>query len=205
MRYPVLATLLLIPALSLRAQATSSVLAGISVSKIVETDGNVSISTDNKTGFVVGLELASPIARGVFITPELLYVQKGFASTGDNNTQFTMKISYIEIPVLIRADLGDRPTRAFLFGGLHAAFKVGCSVGADGPAGSASDSCADAFDGDAVKSLDVGLTIGAGVKLRHFGLSARYDLGLTNIASNIEPGTTVKNKAFLFLASVEVK
>jgi hypothetical protein len=157
-----------------------------------------------ETGFAVGLELASPIARGVFITPELLYVQKGFGDT-EGNTNFTMKISYIEVPVLIRADLGQGHTRPFVFGGGYLALKVGCSVAAESDQGSASATCVEAFNGDKLKSTDLGASVGAGVRFRHFGLSARYDLGFSNIPTDADPGTTVKNRSFLFLASFVVK
>lgn len=204
MRTCLLLGLLLRPALSMDAQTTSSVLAGLSASKVVESNGNVSVSTDTRAGFVVGLELASPIAKGIAFTPQLLYAQKGFGAKDETGT-FRMRISYIEVPVLVRADIGTGRTRPFVFGGAHMAFKVGCSVSAETDTGSASADCEAAFGGDKLKSTDVGVTVGAGVKFRHFSLSARYDVGFSNIAVDADPGDKVRNRSFLFLASFVVK
>lgn len=199
-----LTALLALPLASLHAQATTSLLGGVSLSKVVEEDGNVSITTDNRTGFAAGLEFASRVSKGLFITPQFLYVQKGF-SQADGGTSFNMKISYIEVPILLRADIGEGTARPFVFGGGYVAFKVGCSVGAETSEGSASATCVDAFDGEKLNSTDLGVSVGAGVNFQRFGLSARYELGFSNIPNDASAGTSVKNRSFLFLASVVVK
>jgi hypothetical protein len=134
MKHAAIVGLLALPLLSLHAQGTSSVLAGVSASKVVEADGNISVTTNNRVGFVAGLEFASPIGKGLFFTPEFLYVQKGFSDV-DGDNSFNMKISYLAVPLLIRAELGEGRTRPFVFGGGYVAFKVGCSVGADSDQG----------------------------------------------------------------------
>jgi hypothetical protein len=49
------------------------------------------------------------------------------------------------------------------------------------------------------------MSVGAGVRFQHFGLSARYDVGFSSIANDAEAGVTVKNRSFLFLASFVLK
>jgi len=204
MRRAIWLSLLLAAPVTLNAQATGAVIGGLSVSKWAEHLSDVTTSVDTKLGFAVGLELVTPLRHDLAFMPEFLYVQKG-ASDQDGGTSVTVRLSYLEVPLLFRLNAGHGKTRPFFFAGPFLAAKIGCSISASNSLGeSGSADCQDNPD-FSIKSTDFGISFGAGIQGRGIAFSARYDYGMANLAVEAPAGQSVNNRSFLFLAHVTVK
>lgn len=159
--------------------------------------------SDNRIGFVGGVGLVKPIAPNWAIQPELTYSMKG-GEGSDATDKTTVKLSYLEIPVLLRYDFttsgGARP---FFQAGPALAFKLGCSVEVESGGVSGSADCDAAPGGDNVKSFDLGAMLGAGVgfkRMNHvISVGLRYNFGLIEIADN----SHTKNRVLSIVGAFE--
>ncbi len=83
---------------------------------------------DARIGFSAGVFVSIPVARNVSIQPEILYRQKGAKTSGycnDLPTNWTLKLDYVEVPVLLSVTMstaGNVTPRLFL--GPAVAFKA---------------------------------------------------------------------------------
>lgn len=184
-------------AMPLHAQASLGVLGGFVSSSVTANTGTVSITPSSRSGFAIGLTATTRIAPKLSVGPDLMYIAKGFKSTFDGaNT--TSKFNYVEIPVLLHARFGQGPVQVVLLGGPALSIKVSCSVDASQPGGaSVSESCE--TGGGNIKSTDFSLMFGGGLRFGQIAVTARYDLGLTNIDGNSTDESTLKNHALLIL------
>jgi hypothetical protein len=196
---------LLLPLAAVHAQATS-IMGGYVSSTMAISSSTATLSPNSRGGFAAGIDFSAPVGENLRIAAEALYVQKGFSISGDNASG-SLRSGYVEVPVLLRISMGERDTRFFVFGGPHIAFKVMCSVDVSGSSSSTSTDCNNTTtaDDDNFKSVDYGVTFGAGIRMGSIGVQARYDLGLANVNNDDTSNTTVKNRALLLLASVYLK
>ena len=152
--------------------------AGVNFSNQVYSGGGFSASADARTGFHAGGYLNLGFSESFSLQPELLYSSVGAKFM---DTQF--KTDYVSIPVMFKYN----PAAIF---NIHAGPQFGFLM-------SAKMDDEDVKDG--FKGLDLGLGIGAGVDLpMGLGLSARYVMGLSNIAEEEEGMTgdaSTKNTA----------
>jgi opacity protein-like surface antigen len=157
-------------------------------------DGTEADDIASRTGFAVGLGIERAAGGGLTFAPELLYAMKGANEEGGDGYY---KLSYLEVPLLFRyAFASGGSATPYLTAGPTVSFLASCTVGDDDD----SSSCDDAFGPDnSYKSIDYGVTVGAGVKFNRFGVSARYTMGLANITE--ADCCTEKNKALMLLAS----
>lgn len=144
------------------------------------------------------------------IQPEILSVTKG-AEIDDGGTggeDASIKIEYIEIPVLLHLPLTYGASFApYVMGGPAFAFDIGCeqSLG-DTEVDCEDDSLGDVFQR---KSIDIGLSAGGGLAFA-MGPGAvlvegRYTWGLTNINDSEEADPIeVKNRSILLLAGYSI-
>lgn len=195
----VVATTALFGATPLVAQQHFGIVAGVvSANTTISGDG-ASVSYDARTGFALGVSMMHHIGKDLDFAPELLYVQKGTEVT-EGSSSFGMKISYVELPLLFRANFGTSATRPFVTAGPAIGVKAGCKLKGEDGSTTVTVDCDDAdFN---VKSVDVGVMFGAGVAAKRFSISVRYDLGLTNIAKDTDPGESAKNRAFLAMVGI---
>lgn len=141
------------------------------------------------------------------IEPELLFSQKG-ATEESGGDKLTLKLNYIEIPVLARFDL---PTKSqvhpFFLAGPTMSFEISCDAEASSGGQSASESCDDLnqqLDGGlSKKTFDLGATFGAGVvfpasKNMNLSVGLRYNLGFIDTFD----GTDAKNRAWALMAGL---
>jgi hypothetical protein len=162
-----------------------------------------------RTGFTAGGLLILPLGPEVAVEPEFLYTTKGAVSNGTEpngtKTTATLKMNYVEVPVLLRLDLspsGD--TRPFLYAGPAISFKASCTIEGTSQGVSISSTC-DALEvqGAKVKTVDYGLIGGGGVAFnvggRAFSIGARYDHSLGKISSDSD----VKHRVISVLATFE--
>jgi hypothetical protein len=166
-------------------------------------------STATRHGIVGGLMLVSPFAANFSTQLEALYSMKGMKSLSSSpQTYATFKLDYIEIPVMLRADVPlSTSVKPFAFTGPSFDIKVSC--GGDGLVNgkATTATCAQIesgfSNGNKFQTLDVGWVVGGGLGFdiheRRVSLGVRYEVGLRTIATT---GTS-KNRALSLMASIE--
>lgn len=184
----------------LTAQSSFGVVGGFASSKIAISGGGVSASFSPHSGFAAGVSMATPINKDLEFAPELLYIQKG-SKFVDGSESATLKLSYVELPLLFRAKFGSGETRPFIIAGPAFGVKASCKVKGSSGGTSVSTDCGTDLE---VKSTDFGVMFGAGVAHQRFSASVRYDLGLSNFAKNPDPGTSAKNRSILVLIGISL-
>lgn len=149
------------------------------------------ISTKNRTGFYAGANVSIPLGAGVSVQPGLHYTQKGYELVGDfaikgaeflgANAKAKLQNDYIDIPVLIKADLGGFQ----VFGGPQFSYlassklKTTASVLGINLLNETMDAK------DQFNSWDMGLTGGIGYQFKQgFNVSASYNYGLSKVDAN---------------------
>lgn len=80
---------------------------GVNISDIIKGDGNNNFDTQTKAGFNAGVTLEIPLIAGLQFTPEVLYAQKGYQLTYDDNTKFKQTTNFIDVPILFAFRLGS--------------------------------------------------------------------------------------------------
>lgn len=110
------------------AQKKTSVgfLGGADFTTLTGLDSNVSVRSS--TGFAGGLYVNFPVAKSLLIEPELIYANKG---AGIKDTEITLNLNYIEIPVLLRYEFTPENAGPFAYVGPYVGFNVKCSTSVD--------------------------------------------------------------------------
>ena len=207
------------------AQARFGVLVGTSVTTI---DNVVPLGVDevadafkqkSRAGLQLGAYLQLPLAGSVSLQPELHYIQKGtkfeLSDVEIGTSEIGFKLAYVEVPVLLRFDLGSGNVRPFIVAGPSAALRASCKVSFSFGGFGGDTDCDDAEsidDGEEVpgepaepiddpfKKLDFGGIVGAGIQGSFGGRAVsaqlRYSRGFTNIAKETIPGVTPRNSGF---------
>jgi len=182
------------------------VTAGMNIAKLSGADGGI---VDNRTGFLAGGLVVIPVGRNFAFQPEILFATKG-AAASDSGFTGSMKLQYVEVPVILRLDV---PTsgkiKPFAYAGPAFALKTGCAFEGSGGGVSASVDCDQLFGqigdpGDfSFRSADVGGLVGGGLAFdvggRLFTVGARYEVGLVSIFQNDD----AKNRVLSFLGTFE--
>jgi hypothetical protein len=149
------------------------------------SDGDFDVTPDARTSLHVGVFATIMVSETFGVQPELIYNSVGskFELLGNELVQ---KLDYLTIPVMLRY----QPVSVFH---IHAGPQFGLLLSAKSE-----------YDGDSqdtkddYKGMDLGVGIGAGVDLpMGLGISARYVMGLSNIAESEDPDEdgTLKNNA----------
>jgi hypothetical protein len=150
------------------------------------------ISTKNRTGFFAGGYATIPLSEQVSFEPGLYYTQKGYQLKGDlglkgleflgANAKATLQSDYIDIPVLLKANLGSGfqvfagPQFSYL-----SSAKLKTTAGVLGI--NLLNSKIDASN--QFSRWDMGLTGGVGYQFKSgFNVSAAYDYGLQKADAN---------------------
>ncbi|HEY4303756.1 MAG TPA: porin family protein [Gemmatimonadaceae bacterium] len=195
---PLLALVLCATAAHAQSAATPArfeVMAGANFATLSESEG-----ADMRTGLVAGIGMIKPISAGWAFQPELTYSMKG-AKTSESGVTGTVKLSYLEVPLLLRYEVEGGEVRPFFHAGPALALKLSCDVEASSGSATASESCSDA--GADAKSFDIGLMFGGGLAFKQmnhtFSVGVRYNLGLVDIADN----STSKNRVLSVVGTFE--
>lgn len=190
MRTPSLALAsLVLCAAPVAAQSGLSLVAGLTSATLTYEfdDGTETTDFSSRLGFAIGLGMEHAAGSSLTFAPELLFALKGTNTEDDDYFKF----SYVETPLLFRYYFGSGGSATpFITAGPTIAYLAACAVGND----TDSEDC-----DDTIKTLDYGVMFGAGVKFDRFGISARYELGLANIAE--AECCTGKNKSLFVLGS----
>jgi opacity protein-like surface antigen len=165
-----------------------------------DLSGDVEEATDSgsdmKTGFCGGAFLAWAISDWFTLQPEFLYSQKG-ADAKDYDG--TISLNYIEIPLLAMLTI---PMEGRFTPNVFVGPSFAFNIKAEASSGGASLDIK-----DEISSTDIGIALGAGVKVGEIGPGAitadiRYTMGLTNVLDNELADladVSVKNRVFCFM------
>lgn len=183
---------------------TFGVLAGIDFATLGGSDVQ---NAGTRTGLTIGGSATFHIDNRFGIEPELLFSQKG-ASETSGGSKLTLKMNYIEVPVLARYDLPTTgQVHPFFLAGPTMSFQTTCDAEVSSGSSSASASCDDinqqSGGGFSKKTFDVGGTLGAGVmfpagKKMNLSIGLRYNLGFVDTFDN----TDAKNRVWSLLAGL---
>lgn len=159
--------------------------AGINIASLTIKPEDAETSTGSLIGVTGGFFATIPGGAGFSVQPELNYSGMG---AKEKITNGKLLLNYLSVPVLAKYSLESAGFAAYL--GPQFSYLLSAKAKAEGTSVDAKDQ---------VKSTDVSGVIGVEYFLPvGVGLSARYQLGLTNIAKDTEDGTSVKNKAVTF-------
>lgn len=183
---------------------------------VVVTGAEASVSPSRRIGLQFGVWMNRPLTSVFSLQPELHYTQKGvryeaaFADGGDlgfpTSAELSLNLAYLEVPLLLRADLGraGTSTRPFLVAGPTLAYRMSCTLGVDAGLFSFSSDCDSAEEEEGASldlaSTDVGGTVGAGLSMRRgtrdYTAMLRYTRGLRSLSS-AQNGVTNRNLSVL--------
>ena len=194
---------LLVAAHSVQAQAPNALRGGLSFGPFAGLNhttfgGSDASGSGSRTDFAVGGEMDYDFIQGGMFRTGLIYSRRG-AETTDNGTTIALKLSYLEVPLLVGYQFPTSSSvRPYFMGGANVGFKTGCNF--EGSNGSATVSlpCDDPSIGADISSTDFALGGGAGLAMQMAASSVRFDVryayGLTKIAK----GANTTNRGFTF-------
>jgi len=159
-------------AIGINGDSQITVVGGINVSSIRQTNFIFSQESASRIGYHVGVHYKSDLGSSFAFNPAVIYSQKG---AGFGAFVPTLDLNYLDFPLMFVYQ--KYPDQSFFAeAGPYLGFLVS------------------AYDGvndvkDSYNSLDMGLGIGAGYDLGRMVLGGRGMIGLTNIP-NLNTGTT---------------
>jgi hypothetical protein len=148
------------------------------------------LTTKSRTGFYAGLNTAIPLSKSVSVQPGVYYTQKGYELRGDfaikgleflgANAKAQLQNDYIDIPVLIKANLDGLQ----IFGGPQISYLASSKLNI-----SASALGFDVFNRtldskEQFNQWDMGLVGGVGYEYKNFNINASYNYGLSKVDAN---------------------
>jgi len=175
---------------SASAQVNGGAKGGIGIASISAEDQEFEdIFSDVRTGVIVGGFVDIPVSDMFSLVIEGLYSQKGAKGTFSDNglsVDSTVKVDYVEIPILANFPF-NRKTKVhpFVYGGVAPAFRTSAKSVATFEGEEIQQDDLD----DEVESMDLGLVFGGGVRLGRLAIEARYNLGVMNINSAGDEGS----------------
>ncbi len=170
-------------AVAANAEGTAfGIKAGVNFANIAGDDTG---DLNSLTGFVGGGFVDIPMSPTLSIQPEVFYSQKG-AKYEEMGTDVSIKLDYIDIPVLLKFTMAGESARPFFLFGPSIGFSASSKVSA----GDVS------MDLEGVASTDFGLVFGIGVNFQKFLIEGRYGLGLSDINDDETITQSNNNTAF---------
>lgn len=176
-----------------------------------------------RIGFQIGAYFTKPLSQNVSLQPELHYIQKGTKAEatfsdleeldiiGAQTVEAEFRLTYLEVPLLLRVDMGSSNLRPFLVAGPSVAYRIACSADVSLGGLSFGTDCDEDDDDpetpdDPFKKYDVGGIVGAGVAGsaggRALSAQVRYSRGLVSIASESIAGYSPKNTGISILFGI---
>jgi hypothetical protein len=202
---------LLVTSTSAFAQATTTfgVQGGINIDNVSFSGGDPDEMTPDftsKTRGVFGAFVARDFNAKAGLQIDALYSQKGTKATitdGIDTFVFEATVDYIEVPVLIRANIpGSGSVKARVFGGPSFAFKV---TDSSTTTFNGVEQDEDEADAPEFKGNDFGFVIGGAVQFGQFFVDARYNWGLVNIIKDATDNEEAKTRTFGIMVGFQFK
>jgi len=150
------------------------------------------LESESKTGFIGGGYIKLPFGP-LKIQVEGLYSLKGAKGSSLGTKPWETKLTYIEVPVLLKYELPTPMLKPFLYGGASVAFLQKAEM---------RNEMVDSewFDiQDDMKTTDYALVVGVGIELLGFTLEGRYNHGLADTIEEESDNPLVnaaKNKSY---------
>lgn len=153
---------------------------GVNLSNVTSDDVR---DLDSRTSFHLGLFMEIPLSERFSFQPEVLYSSQGFSAF---NKETEYKTDYIQVPLMAKVYIVKG---LFAEAGPQFGFKVKEEI--DYKPGSEGGEIEINTDDSYIKNFDTNLALGTGYKFDNgLSISARYNLGLTNIYKD---NTVLKN------------
>lgn len=197
----VLGAMIVSPAAAQPSATEVGVKAGVNfatVTSFAEALGDEGLDTSRRAGILFGGYVSLPWLPNVFVQPEVLLVQKGIKISGgvlNVPVDAAVKLTYLEIPVLIQYRFSARTTTPYVFAGPAIGFNTSAHVSSS-VFGLSGDSDEDVSD--EVRNLETSVVLGAGAMgdwwLAEFRLS--QGLSAVNEGGASDFGRDVRNRAF---------
>ncbi|RYE31116.1 MAG: PorT family protein [Sphingobacteriaceae bacterium] len=159
--------------------------AGINIANIAISPSDATVSQKSLVGFNAGVFAMIPVAESFGIQPELLYSGLGTEAT-TGGVSVKIKLDYLTLPVLAKYQISG--TGLGIYVGPQVGYMLSSKAKAGGIAADVDDSFKKA-DFSGIGGVDYALPLG-------LNLSARYQLGLVNIAKEASGDESAKNNAF---------
>ncbi len=180
------------------AQAQLSINKGLKAglnSANVSVDPDQNFELGSRTGLAFGGYLEIDPLGPLGVQADVLFSQKG-TKLSQGSQESTVKITYIEIPVVAKLSIPLAPTMTY---NVHAGPALGFKLS------EGFDPDQDNGDEDSFKSSDLGLVVGLGLTVNalvsHVQIDARYTLGLSDI--NVEGSDfEAKNRSLTLLVGI---
>jgi Outer membrane protein beta-barrel domain len=179
------------------AKMYAGVKGGVNLANLSGSDvSNTSMHAGFMGGGFLGVDFTDQFGARL----EALYVMKG-AKVDTASVSGTVKVNYVEIPVLFVANLVSKDTGAFnIFAGPTFAFNASAKAEAGGLSADIKDS---------IKSFEFGATVGVGGEYKLSSVSiigdVRYSMGATSIAKDQGSQTfDVKTRGIGIMAGVKI-
>ena len=158
-----------------------------------------------RLGPVAGVWVRLPSSKRFSLQVEGLFSEKGvkFKAPAIGVDSADIRLRYLEIPVLARADVGatSLASRAFIVGGAAAAFKLAARTSATSEGRKESRDIA-----DEIYALDIGLVAGFGLEFGRALIEVRYTHGLRHINTDDNgDGDRIKNRVFSVTAGFRLR
>lgn len=169
--------------------------AGINLANATLKTSGISLSPSSLIAPVAGIYVTLPLGVGGFqIQPELLYSGQGYKVDGTDGGKGNN--NYFVVPVLAKYAIASS---GFAF---YAGPQFGYLLSAkETPTGGSSTDVKANY-----KSTDISSVFGIEYNLPiGLNLSARYQLGMTNIAKDVAADESFKNKSFTFTLGYNIK
>lgn len=173
MRKIFLVAAMAVSALAVNAQATFGVKAGANFSSLKYSGDGEDDNTDTKVGLNIGGLANIPVSSMFSFQPELVFSMEGGEDEQDGE-DYKLKMNYINVPLLLQYNASG-----FI---AETGPQVGFLMSADAELGDVEIDVKDQME-----TVNLSWAIGLGYKMTSgFGVNARYNLGLSNIAKESE-------------------
>ena len=173
-------------------QAAMGVKAGVNLASL-----SGAVDSESRTGFSAGAYFGFGLGDRLALQIEGIYAVRGGRGIGigadaldDTATPSDLRLTYVEVPLLLRAGYPGERLLASVFLGPYVAFQTSCSLTLDdGTEGECDDETRAAWFNP--RSTEYGLTVGGGIDLAvgesTVFVDARYALGLLSIQGGDNP------------------
>jgi hypothetical protein len=189
---------------------TFGIKGGLNLANMILKDDDETYSNDYNMnpGFHLGLTVDVPLNDFLSFEPGLLLTTKGMKYE-DEIFEVDMKakvnLYYLDIPLTLKASyaLGEGLKMFGAIGpyvdfGMSGKAKITTEYQGDKETEEVDIEWGSDEDDDDLKRLDMGLTFGGGVEINSIMIGISYDLGLSNISTFQDYGTTSKNRVLKF-------
>lgn len=157
------------------------------------------VEVNSRIGVIGGAYIGIRVNELFSVQPEMLFAQKGTTldvTFRGVTVESSIDIDYLEIPVLGAFSFQPQQrVRPFVFAGPAFGIRLRAEAEVAGQE-------LEGFD-EGIRNWEAGLVFGGGVEISRLSVEARYNVGLTDLSEEREPGDPeLKNRAFSVLVGV---